>query len=714
MKSVNSIVSVLVLCLASGIAAGCGAGERWNVVLVTFDTTRADHIGCYGNDKVATPNVDALARHGVMFRQAVTPVPITAPSHSSILTGKFPLAHGVRDNGLFVLGERQTTLAEVLRENGYATAAAVGSFPLSARFGLDQGFDLYDDRFTAPYEDFRGRRVVPHSGLYFDERKASLVNEAVFGWLAEQRGPFFLWVHYFDPHLPADPPPPYDQLYVNDPYLGEIAYADESLGRLLAHLEELGRRDRTLVVFTADHGEGRGDHDELTHSTLAYEATLHVPLIFDLPGAARGRVVEPRVGTVDVLPTVLDVLGLAPPPGVQGRSLRPLLDGDGGSDEAWRRRPLYAETLSPRLLHGLGELRALYLGDDKYIFGPRPELYDLAADPREHDDLSGREPEVAAAMKQALEAFLAEHADADPDAVVEMDADTRRRLEALGYIHTSGGGEVTIVEELDGSGTPPQDRVGDINAVSTAKTMLYLNRPLAAKESALLLLGRDPDNPAYLNLLARAELLLGRTEPAIEVLQKLVRIDPGGAASDGALLQVVRTLALAGDHRRALELLEPAEAARPSAGGRWYLASLYGLLGRGEDEAAALDEALDLDPRLAPARVDRAVLLARGGDYEAAAEDFERALADLPYDPRAHYNYGAMRLEAGDAEAAAARFARAVELDGGYLKALYALIATELRRGRRDAAEEALAALVAAAPRSPEAAQARRLFAEGA
>ena len=694
--------------LAAGALAGCGGDEPWNVLLVTFDTTRADHIGCYGNDKIQTPNVDALARRGVLFQHAIAAAPITAPSHSTILTGKYPLAHGVRDNGLFVLGENQTTLAEMLRDHGYATAAAVGSFPLASKFGLDQGFDLYDDRFTAPYEDFHGRRVIQRPGLFFDERKAALVNESIYGWVEEHhQQPFFLWLHYFDPHHPLEPPAPYDELYAADPYLGEIAYADESLGVLLGRLERLGVRDRTLVVFTADHGEGRGDHNEETHAILAYDSTLRVPLILDIPGAARGSTVDRRVGTVDIVPTILDLLDLPAPGDLQGRSLLPLFEA-GGETVPGPPPALYAETLASRLAHGLGELRVLYWRQYKYIFGPRPELYDLDADPRERDDLVDREADVAARMKDALAAFIERNATPDAASAVEMDAETRRRLESLGYLHTNAG-EATVEERLRGDGIPPQDRVGDINEISTAKTMLHLNRPLAAKDAVLELLEHAPDNPYYLDLLARAELALGQFGEATRLIERIGELDEDGG-HEGLQLFMVSQLARRGQPQRALELLEPAQEIRASARGQWYLGSLYELLGREREQAAALERALALDPQLAAARVDWAVLLVERGEVEKAAEEFRRALVDGPYDARAHYNYGTMLFAAGDPEEAARRFARAIDLDPAYLRAYVAMIAADLELGRRRDAETRLRNLAARAPRSPEVAQARQLM----
>ena len=284
------VLPCLLLLLVSACGGGgASAGRPWNVLLVTFDTTRADHIGCYGNERIQTPTLDGLAKDGVRFARALSAVPITEPSHSTIITGRYPIAHGVRDNGLFVLGDDQLTLAEILKSHGYDTAAAIGAYPLLSRFGLNQGFDLYDDHLTGIYEDWRGERTVPKQELFFDERRAAQVNEAILPWLEEHAKtgdgkPFFAWVHYFDAHQPFDPAPPYDQLYADDLYDGEIAYADSRLGFLLDRLKQLGELDRTLVVMTADHGEGLGEHDELTHAILAYDSTLHVPLIIRPPG----------------------------------------------------------------------------------------------------------------------------------------------------------------------------------------------------------------------------------------------------------------------------------------------------------------------------------------------------------------------------------------------------------------------------------------------
>ncbi len=702
------------LTLLALAALGCGPQPRWNVLLVTFDTTRADHLGCYGNARIHTPTVDGLAAQGVLFEHAYSPIPITLPSHSSLMTGKVPFAHGVRDNGLFRLGEEQTTLAEVLRAAGYRTAAAVGAFPLLGEMGIDQGFELYDDHLTTAYEDLYGERVFPKERLFFDERRAARVNEAVLPWLEEHHAePFFLWVHYFDPHLPHEPPEPFDQLYAHELYDGEIAYADESLGTLLGHLRRLGAYDDTLVVFASDHGEGRGEHQESTHSMLVYDSTLHVPLILKPPaalaGVRPGQRVTTRVGTVDVLPTVLDLLGVAALEDLQGRSLRPLLEDAPPGEEASRRR-LYAETLSPRLSRGWGEQRALLLGDYKYIHGPRRELYDLAGDPREIDNLVDLRPDLARGMQRELADYLAEHQVADLDGSVDVDAETARRLQALGYLQGSGARVGPIVEELREDGAPPQDHVRNIGAYSRAKNLLFSGRLPEAREVLLDLLSRDPENPHYLELMAHAETGLGRFEPALEILEQLETLTTGFPPPERVLENAGRILLAQGKVAEALDKYQLAQEIAESSAGQYRLAKIHQNLGRGGAELRHLERALELDATFVPARLDLAIRQVVGGDLEGAEAHFLRALDDGPYHPRGFFNYGAFLVQNEEPEAALAYFERAAELRPDYLEALYALVETHWRIGQREQALARSQTLDRLAPESPAARQARGLL----
>lgn len=652
--------------------SGCGREEPWNVIILTLDTTRADHIGCYGKAEASTPNIDAVAASGVRFENAFASVPITLPSHTTLMTGLYPLAHGIRDNGIFVVDDHHTTLAERLSDIGYRTAAGIGSFPLGTDFNLDQGFELYDDRFNAQYEDFRGRRVMPKTGIFFDERPAVQVNEAVMPWLEEHHDqPFLLWLHYFDPHQPLEPPAPYDQLFLDDPYLGEIAYADEAFGAVMSRLESLGVADRTIIVIAADHGEGRGDHGEDTHSMLAYGSTLHVPLIIKVPGGLQGQVVSERVGLVDVAPTIVDLLGMDVDPVFQGRSLVPELEG--------RNRPpvaQYAETLSPRLSHGLGELRVLFDGEDKYIHGPRPELFNLASDPKELNNLIEFEPALAEAMMGRLEEFMAAHAADDPQQVGSVDDEARMRLEALGYLTSTVGPAEPIREVLQSDGLAPQDRVGDVNLMSRAKHFLFEKDGVAAREAAAELLRRQPEDPMALEMLASASLLLGHVDRALGYVQQLRDLHPEGTQLSARLMLQLGTLHLyRGDIDTARELLGAAQNLEPSAEGQYLVALTYLTAGDAEAELKALEASLELDPGYAPSRVALGVSAARRGDSEAAEAAFRRALLDHPYFARAHFNYGAFLTEQDRLEDALEYFERAVELAPDYPQALMALVA---------------------------------------
>ncbi|MEM6796543.1 MAG: sulfatase-like hydrolase/transferase [Acidobacteriota bacterium] len=672
-------LAALGLCGCGGVGSRA-PGERLNVLVVTFDTTRADHIGAYGYEEARTPVVDALASQGVLFENAYAPVPITLPSHSSLMTGKVPLAHGVRDNGLFVLGEEQLTLAEILRDEGYRTGAAIASFPLTSRFGIGQGFELFDDHVTADLEDLYGDRAFPKSDFFFDERPAGRVNEAVLPWLEENASePFFLWVHYFDPHHPHTPPPPYDQLFAHELYDGEIAYADESLGVLLGRLESLGVRERTLVVFAADHGEGRGDHGESTHSLLAYNSTLHVPLVMHRPGGPSGRRVAERVSTVDVMPTVLGLLGLELPGElegqIQGESLARHFEAQPAQEVARSRRQLYAETLSPRLTRQWGELRALYYGDYKFIHGPLPELYDLGADPGELDDLSAREPDIARDMERRLAGFLADHAVTDLDASVALDEESVRRLQALGYLQSSGDKVGPIEETLSREGDPPQKHAASTTAYSQAKSLLFAGKALEAREFLTDLLRQSPGNPHYLELMLAAEKRLGRRERALELAEQLRALAlEGGYPPLEKIQRTVGDLHLeSGDLQAAYDEYREALAVAPSASGFHRLARIHQARGQQAEELRFLERALETDESFTLARLDLGIARAKKGDLDGAEKAFTRALQDQPYFARAHYNLGALLVEKERLDDAAVRFERALELRPDYHLAALAL-----------------------------------------
>ncbi|MHC4773857.1 MAG: sulfatase, partial [Planctomycetota bacterium] len=400
-----------------------GAARGKNLLLITLDTLRADRLGCYGYDLAETPVIDRLADEGVRFAHAVSAVPMTLPAHCTIMTGLYPPTHGVRDNGLFRLAGEHATLAELLQQHDYETAAFLAAFVLDARYGLDQGFNHYDDDLT-----LRHRLPTP-TAPHNPQRPADAVVDAALAWLnahdaGEADRPYFLWVHLFDPHLPYTPPEPFRSRYADRPYDGEVAFVDEQVGRLIATVEALGLADRTVTVLVGDHGEGLGDHGEDTHRHLVYESTMRVPLIIHAPGiVSPGLVIdEAAVGIVDLMPTILDLLGLDAVESCDGRSALA-----GGLDPE---RVLYIETLSPQLNDGWAPLYGLRRVADKYIDAPGPEYYDLTADPAELNNLWPEGPEAARGLAARLEDMLAAFPSASDAASVTPSPEEIRQLEA--------------------------------------------------------------------------------------------------------------------------------------------------------------------------------------------------------------------------------------------------------------------------------------------
>jgi choline-sulfatase len=410
-----------------------------SVLLVSVDTIRADRIGCYGREGAGTPTLDALAERGTRFADAMTPTPITLPSHATLLTGQNPLRHGVRHNGLFALPGEAVTLAERLRGAGFRTGAFVGSIVLAERHGLAQGFEAY----TSP-----ALRSSP--ALFFlGERPAGEVNRDALAWIdGIGADPFFLLVHYMEPHAPFEPGEPERSAFPDDPYQAEIAAADRALGELLAGLAARQRLESTLVVVVGDHGEALSDHGELSHGIFLYQSTLHVPMLFAGPGVRERRVIPEPVGLVDVAPTLLQALDVAATGPLDGRSLWPALGG-----APLEPRSLYAETFQARFDYGWSELRALRRGPRKYIQAPRPELYDLELDPAESRNLLEEVGADAEPIARELEELIARSEErAIAPERVELGPDQRAALEALGYVSGSREGDVSLAR------ADPKDR----------------------------------------------------------------------------------------------------------------------------------------------------------------------------------------------------------------------------------------------------------------
>ncbi len=505
-----------------------------HVLLISMDVTRRDRLGFHGGP-ARTPNLDALAAAGVVFEHALAPTPVTLPSHATLLTGTYPPRHGVRDNGTFRLAPGSATLAGTLRAAGLRTGAVVSAFVLDAQFGLDQGFESYDDRFQTGLGGMLGR----------EERSATATTDAALRWLdVRGDGAFFLFVHYFDPHHPYAPPEPFAS-QADHPYDGEIAYMDAQIGRLLEGLRQRELLDTTLVIATADHGESLGEHGEETHGIFVYQSTLAVPLVLRGPGLPAGRRVAGEVSLADVTPTVLDLLGHPIGAHVQGRSLVQALDGDPQVPT----RPIYLEAHSGAHSFGWAPLTALVQDHHKFIAAPRPELYDLRADPRETRNLVEQDPERVRTMGERLAALARElgAGSASAPAAAPLADEDRRRLEALGYTPSAprADGEV---------GLDPKDGLAEFVLLQRAGAMQEENRLSEAVELYDRILERNPRNWTALERSGLALLHLGRFDAAVERLER-APLFPGlpmyGLAQAHARLgNIERALQILGDVRR--------------------------------------------------------------------------------------------------------------------------------------------------------------------
>ncbi|MFH1418530.1 MAG: sulfatase-like hydrolase/transferase [Planctomycetota bacterium] len=478
-----------------------------NVLLITLDTTRADRLGSYGYDAARTPTLDALAASGVRFERAHCQVPLTLPSHVSLLTGMYPPVHGVRINGAMALGSDLATLAERFKQRGYQTAAFVSAFVLHSRFGLGRGFDHYDDDLGSAGDD----------GSASVERRGDDVCDTSLDWLrAKKREPFFAWVHFFDPHYPYEPPEPFrDQL--PNAYDGEIAFVDTQVRRLVDWLEAEGLRDRTIIVVAGDHGEAFNEHDEAQHGLFLYDVTLRVPLI--LAGSAavpEGKVVTADVELVDVFPTILDLMGWESPP-VDGRSLS---DTWGGGELPARR--VYAETLYPHASYGWASLRSLTKGRWKYIEAPRPELYDRDADPGELRNVLSQRSQLASQLRDELidvEDAMVSHA----TTITARDLQSVGQLQSLGYV---AGSADNIVEDTDAPLRDPKDMVQVYRRHMRGNLLLKQGRFAEAAQLLEAAAGESPESDELYTSLGRAYLELGRSEDAEKAFEASLRKVP--------------------------------------------------------------------------------------------------------------------------------------------------------------------------------------------
>jgi len=698
-----------VLVVSAAVAAsmvGCGRDEEpdqlastsseWrgeiapndlNVVLITIDTLRSDRVSAYGSDLVDTPNIDGFASEGVLFSNAASTVPFTLPAHSSILTGLYPPGHGVRENVGYTLDPGIPTLAEVLSSGGWNTAGFVSAFVLDGRWGIGRGFDHYFDDFDLAEFDTPNLSSVQRSG---DVTIAEAVR-----WLDSRpkSSPFFLWLHLYDPHDPYTPPEPFKSMYPNRPYEGEVAYTDSLIGEFRTSLEERGLLDRSLVILTADHGEGLGDHGEASHGFFVYDTTIHVSLIVRPPaGSVEGRVVDSAVSHVDIFPTILDAARLAAPKAVHGQSLLPMVAGE----NVELVRGVYSESLYPLLHYGWAPLRVIRTGNRKLISAPRPEVFDVRSDPREKRDLSLEQPAITAELEQQL-GELRTKIEVDAPAVgaaPDIDAETLAQLQALGY--AAGQGGVSLEDETVRPRADPKDKIRIHRTVMRAQSQMRDDED-AAEKALLSILETDPDVLDAHQMLGQISITQKRFDDSIGHFRRALELDPAHKNSLMGLASSYRALgrqeeALVG-FRRVLEISGPDTKASLA------IADIEISLGRFDEAAAALSDAAQTTevPGLIHNKLGE--VRAEQGRSNDAMTLFAEAIEERDDFALPHFNLAVLYEEGGDAQRAIAEYEKAIELAPKYHEAQFNLGRLVGYLGQVDRQQELWEASVESNPR---------------
>jgi arylsulfatase A-like enzyme/Tfp pilus assembly protein PilF len=674
-------VAVASVVTVAGLSRWKAQTARPNLLLVTIDTLRADHVGVYGAKAAETPTLDGLAARGARFEHAQTPVPMTGPSHATILTGLYPPVHGVRDNVVFPLSEKHQTLATLLKARGYRTAAFVGAYPVAAAFGFRQSFDTFTENF----------KESPIQGGGAQRRANEVVDDAL-GWLSRGgSGPFFVWAHLYDPHAPYDPPEPYRSRFASRLYDGEIAFTDAQLGRLFDWLRTSSHEAETVVAVVSDHGESLGEHREVTHAVLLYEATLHVPLLLAGPGIPRGTVVPAWVNTVDLAPTLLRLLGVDPPAAMTGRDLRPAL-----RNERLPTEPLYAESLFGRLNCRWSSLRAWTSDDWKLIEGSRTELFHLSEDPEEIHDRAAEEAARVDRMRAALRAALVKMApqgDRARDAVITPEK--QAMLKSLGYVGGTGGGG-----DLDQKDLPdPRDRVHLYERLQVI--LRAQNIPLdRASAEAMAIAAEDSGNPFAYTTVASLAYRAGRLGEAARAYRHSLELDPGSPGVRQNYGKLLRDMDQLAESEKELRLAL-ADSDAQDGRTRTSLADTLILLGKTDEATPLVAEALRIDSKDPEALAAQGRLFAAQGKLDEAVRSLSSA-AGARVDDDVRIELARVYLRRHDYEQARKEADVVLKTTPVHPFALAVLGQTLVLEGHRDEGLAVLRRAESARPRRPQ------------
>ena len=611
-----SAALLLVLAFSQVVSAATANARKAqpNVILITIDTVRADHLGCYGAKNIQTPTLDALGREGIVFERAIAQVPLTWPSHAAILTGLYPFQNGVQDFTGQPLDARFRSIVQAFKQHGYATGAVVSAFVLDRSWGLARGFDFYDDAF-AP-EAFAKRDL----GLV-DRRAGESVDRAL-SWLKKNpRRPFFFWLHLYDPHSPYDPPEPYHSQYQGHLYDGEIAYADHELGRFIAWLKQNHLYDPSLIVFLSDHGESLGEHGEHEHGFFVYNATVHIPLIVKLPAGSRvrpGRVSRP-VETTSVAPTLMQAAGFHDVVEAQFSS-HGLFETSAQTDDT-----AYSETFYPFSSFGWSPLHALETSRYHYVDAPQPELYDLAADPEETNNVAAQQTGTLAVLKDKLQALLGKHPytpvdDKKSASNSALSPDAIEKLRTLGYVaYRSPVSAAALAAGL----ADPKEKAPEFNSILEAEDALQRRQDDQA--DALLRKVQEQDANLYVIpfLLGESAVRRENWEEAADQLQRCLKLNPH---FDNAMTGLARALSKLGRLEEAKSWLRKALDANPQNYRAWYETGLLEVSSNPALAQADYQRTVTIQPNFSPGQRELGLALFNEKKYGVAAVHLEKAL----------------------------------------------------------------------------------------
>ena len=665
---------IVILIAAAGIwfylAQKNKAEPPRNVILITIDTLRADHLGAYGYGLAQTPNIDRMAAEGAQFLQATATTPLTLPAHSSIMTGVYPTAHGVRDNGGFYLDSKWQTLAETMKAGGFATGGFVSAFVLDRRWGIAQGFDEYFDHFELSKFKLVSLDSVQRRG---DET----MNQAI-GWISKKKdGRFFAWIHLYDPHTPYDPPEPFRSEFIGRPYGlydGEIAFTDSLIGKLNDFLKQNNLDRTTMIVLTADHGESLGDHNESAHGFFIYDSTTHVPLIIHLPNM-EPRKISDQVRSVDLYPTICDAVGLKPPK-IEGVSLLPLVR----TGKLDRRLEAYSESYFPKFHYGWSELKAIRTTSYKYIEAPRPEFYRLPEDTTESNNLYGSESKKAEPFRESIKAISA-HENSSPTAAPRpVDEDSLEKLQALGYI----GSFTSSASTNSGQPLPdPKDKIRLYNAIKRAQGDSAEGNTDEAMAALQRVLAEDPGIlEAHLtvgNLLLKKNDIAG----ARNSFQAALKIDPNSAAANFGMAFSYEKEENWDAARTGFERVLQIDSRDSKA--LFHLGDIALAQKKFDDALLVFRQAVEKDPEQATSRTRLGVSLLEMKRYNEALQEFQKALQLNDRIPNAHFNSALVFEERNDFDAAVQEYKKELSLFPEAYPAHFNLSRIYRKRGDLDA-----------------------------